>query len=79
MSHIHIADLPFQQNADCLPTDIQQDELHQIKGGLDPDSGGLAIIGLGISAFAVGSVTAPLIGTAGVVIGLGILFRNSLK
>jgi hypothetical protein len=58
--------------------ELQEYEQKLIVGGLDPDDGALAIIGLGIAAAAVTSVTAPAVATAAIVIGVGILFRDVL-
>jgi len=82
MSKIKINDLiesneNFQEFSNNL-IEIQEHDLAAIIGGLDPDDGGLAIIGLGIAAAAVGSVTAPAVATAAVVIGIGILLRDYL-
>lgn len=80
MVKIQILDLAPEQHPDsatCLRT-LQGCESSDVRGGLDPDSGGLTIIGLGVSAAFVGSATAPLVAAAGITIGLGILFRKLL-
>jgi bacteriocin-like protein len=82
MSKLKISDLSeYNENSKEFSDhliEIQEHELAAIIGGLDPDDGGLAIIGLGIAAAAVGSVTAPAVATAAVVIGIGILLRDHL-
>ena len=52
--------------------ELQLDEIEAVSGGLDPDSGAIAIIGLGL-------LGGPFIAAAGLTIGLGILFRDALS
>ncbi|GET36132.1 hypothetical protein [Microseira wollei] len=77
MSKIKINDLNHvsEDFSDNL-IQLQDHEQSAIIGGLDPDAGGLAIIGLGIAAAGVTSVTAPAVAAAALVIGVGILLRD---
>ncbi|MCW5319150.1 hypothetical protein GTQ43_37795 [Nostoc sp. KVJ3] len=81
MSKIKIYDI---KESDKNSTDSSVDlielndfEQNLVVGGLDPDAGGLAIIGLGIAAAGVASVTAPAVAAAALVIGIGILLRDA--
>jgi hypothetical protein len=80
MSKIKIYDLqePKHISPDSTSDFVELNNFEQklIVGGLDPDAGGLAIIGLGIVAAGVTSVTAPAVAAAALVIGIGILLRD---
>nr|AVH79528.1 hypothetical protein [Synechococcus sp. PCC 9341] len=77
MNHIKIHDLKeSSNNSTVFSTDLielKNEEQKQITGGLDPDSGALAIIGLGITAATIG---APFAAGFGLTVGFGILFRR---
>ena len=49
--------------------DLKNNEQKEVMGGLDPDAGALAIIGLGF-------VGGPFTAAFGLTIGLGILLRS---
>jgi hypothetical protein len=49
--------------------ELKMAEVDAVSGGLDADTGALAIIGLAVLA-------GPLVAAAGVTIGLGILLRD---
>jgi hypothetical protein len=54
---------------------LSDDKQREIIGGLDPDAGGLAIVGLGVTAVIVG---APFAAGLGFAAGFGLLFRRYL-
>jgi hypothetical protein len=76
MSRVKIDNIDKNETTQIGISEITDCEQSMIVGGLDPDDGALAIIGLGIAAAAVTSVTAPAVAAAALVIGIGILLRD---
>ena len=77
MSNIKIDDLKESNQYSTVFSsdliDLENDQQKQVTGGLDPDSGALAIIGLGVTA---GIIGAPFAAGFGLTVGFGILFRR---